>query len=170
LVVWFVVALVLGTSAIGRTSARGRAVRLLLVAAVWIAAGYGYRLPSLSNNQTLLYLGALGAAVCVVGLSFAIWARISLGRSWGMPMTLHEQPELVTAGPYRLVRHPIYTGMLLMFAGTSLVFPLAAVPSAIFVAYFVFSARREERDMGRKFPDTYAAYKQRSKMLIPFVF
>jgi protein-S-isoprenylcysteine O-methyltransferase Ste14 len=50
------------------------------------------------------------------------------------------------------------------------VFPLAAAPSAIFIAYFVFSARREERDMGRKFPDTYAAYKQRSKMLIPFVF
>jgi protein-S-isoprenylcysteine O-methyltransferase Ste14 len=77
---------------------------------------------------------------------------------------------LVTWGPYRFVRHPIYTGILFMLVGTSLLYPLAAIPSAAFIAYFVYSARREERDMQRQFPDAYPSYRQRSKMLIPFVF
>ena len=58
---------------------------------------------------------------------------------------------------------------LAMFIGTSLVYPLAAVPSMIILAYFLFSARREERDMERQFPETYPAYKKRSKMLVPFL-
>jgi len=86
-----------------------------------------------------------------------------------MPMTRHASPELVTSGPYRFVRHPIYTGILFMLVGTSLLHPVAAVPSAAFIAYFVYSARREESDMERQFPDAYPAYKRRSKMLIPFV-
>jgi protein-S-isoprenylcysteine O-methyltransferase Ste14 len=87
-----------------------------------------------------------------------------------MPMTRHESPELVTSGPYRFVRHPIYTGILFMLVGTSLLHPVAAVPSAVFIAYFVYSARREESDMERQFPNAYPGYRQRSKMLIPFVF
>jgi protein-S-isoprenylcysteine O-methyltransferase Ste14 len=166
LVVWFVAALALGTAGIGRTSPRARVVRLLLVVVLWIAIGYGYRF-------RMLYVPALaatGGVLCILGCAFAIWARFSLGRSWGMPMTRHAQPELVTSGPYRFVRHPIYTGILFMLVGTSLVYPLGAVPSAAFIAYFIFSASREERDMVQQFPDTYPAYRQRSKMLVPFVF
>jgi protein-S-isoprenylcysteine O-methyltransferase Ste14 len=166
IVVWLVAALVLGTSGIGSTSPRARVVRLLLVVALWVAIGYGYRF----KTSTLADLAAIGSALCVAGAVFAIWARFSLGRNWGMPMTQHAQPELVTSGPYRFVRHPIYTGMLFMLVGTSLVYPLGAVPSAAFIAYFIFSASREERDMVRQFPDTYPGYRQRSKMLIPFVF
>jgi protein-S-isoprenylcysteine O-methyltransferase Ste14 len=166
IVVWLVAALVLGTSGIGRTSPRARIVRLLLVVALWVAIGYGYRF----KPSSLQELAAVGSALCVVGCAFAIWARFSLGRNWGMPMTQHAQPELVTSGPYRFVRHPIYTGILFMLVGTSLVYPLGAIPSAAFIAYFIYSASREERDMVRQFPDTYPGYRQRSKMLIPFVF
>jgi protein-S-isoprenylcysteine O-methyltransferase Ste14 len=166
IVVWLVAAFALGTSGIGRTSPRARVVRLLLVVALWIAIGYGYRF----TTSNLLALAAAGSALCIAGCAFAIWARFSLGRSWGMPMTRHAQPELVTSGPYRFVRHPIYTGILFMLVGTSLLYPLGAVPSAAFIAYFIFSASREERDMAQQFPDTYPAYRQRSKMLIPFVF
>jgi protein-S-isoprenylcysteine O-methyltransferase Ste14 len=169
IVVWFVAAVVLGIGGIGRTSPLGRAVRLLLVIAVWVAVGYGYRLPTPISTPAMLGLAAVGAALCVAGCAFAVWARLSLGRSWGMPMTRHESPELVTSGPYRFVRHPIYTGILFMLVGTSLLYPVAAVPSAAFIAYFVYSARREEGDMERQFPDTYVAYKRRSKMLIPFL-
>jgi len=56
-----------------------------------------------------------------------------------------------------------------MWIGTSLVFPLAAGAAVLFIAYCVFSARREERDMERRFPDAYPAYKTRSKMLVPFL-
>jgi protein-S-isoprenylcysteine O-methyltransferase Ste14 len=169
IVVWFLAAVVLGIGGIGRTSTLGRVVRLLLVVAVWVAVGYGYRLPPLVSTPTMLRIAAVAAGLCVAGCAFAIWARFSLGRSWGMPMTRHENPKLVTSGPYRVVRHPIYTGIVFMLVGTSLLYPIAAIPSAAFIAYFVYSARREEVDMERQFPDDYPPYKRRSKMLIPFV-
>jgi protein-S-isoprenylcysteine O-methyltransferase Ste14 len=56
----------------------------------------------------------------VAGLGLAVWARIYLGRNWGMPMTQKDEPELVISGPYHLVRHPIYSGILLAMLGTSL--------------------------------------------------
>ncbi len=57
-------------------------------------------------------LGAIGAVVFASGIALAIWARVQLGRNWGMPMTQKAEPELVTSGPYRFVRHPIYSGLL----------------------------------------------------------
>ena len=65
-------------------------------------------------------LGAIGALVFVSGIAVAIWARVHLGRNWGMPMTQKAEPELVTSGPYRFVRHPIYSGLLLALVGTAL--------------------------------------------------
>ena len=56
-----------------------------------------------------LVLGVIGVAVFTTGIGVAVWARIYLGRNWGMPTTQKEDPELVTSGPYRFVRHPIYT-------------------------------------------------------------
>ncbi len=169
IVVWFVAAVVLGVSGIGRTSPLARVIRLLLVVAIWVAVGYGFRLPTPVSTPTMLDIAGVGAALCIAGCAFAIWARFSLGRSWGMPMTHHAAPELVTSGPYRFVRHPIYTGILFMIVGTSLVYWLAAGPSLVFIGYFIYSARREESDMERQFPDTYPPYKLRSKMLIPFL-
>jgi protein-S-isoprenylcysteine O-methyltransferase Ste14 len=57
-------------------------------------------------------LGAIGAVVFASGIALAVWARVQLGRNWGLPMTQKAEPELVTAGPYRFVRHPIYSGLL----------------------------------------------------------
>lgn len=87
---------------------------------------------------------------------------------------MHVQREIIgfcwlVFGPYRFVRHPIYTGVAAMFIGTALVYPLAALAGIVMIAYMVFSARREERDMEAQFPDAYPAYKQRSKMLVPFL-
>ena len=115
-------------------------------------------------------LAAIGALVFASGLALAVWARIHLGRNWGMPMTRKQEPELVTSGPYRLIRHPIYTGVLLAMLGTALaadVYWFAAF--AITAAYFLYSARVEERVMASAFPVAYAAYRTRTKMLIPFV-
>jgi protein-S-isoprenylcysteine O-methyltransferase Ste14 len=112
-----------------------------------------------------------GVGLCLAGFGFAVWARVHLGRNWGMPMSLREGHELVTSGPYVFVRHPIYTGLMLAVIGTALtesltwlfVFPL-------YFAYFLVSARTEEKMMLAQFPDTYPAYRRRTKMLIPFVF
>ncbi len=115
-------------------------------------------------------LEALGIAVCVCGLAFAVWARLHLGRNWGQPMTLKEGHELVTTGPYSYVRHPIYSGILLAMAGSALVtgvLPLAAL--VLIGTYFVVSARTEEKIMGQQFPGQYPEYKRRTKALLPFV-
>jgi len=86
-------------------------------------------------------------------------------------MTRNDQPELVTSGPYRLVRHPIYTGILLGGIGTAVALSwmwLTAV--ALAGIYFVSSATVEERYLGEQFPDEYPAYRRSTRMLVPFVF
>jgi protein-S-isoprenylcysteine O-methyltransferase Ste14 len=86
-------------------------------------------------------------------------------------MTQKLDPELVTSGPYRLVRHPIYSGILVAGIGTGLALTwIWLVVVALAACYFVYSATVEERYMTERFPDTYPAYKRSTKMLVPFVF
>jgi protein-S-isoprenylcysteine O-methyltransferase Ste14 len=112
----------------------------------------------------------LGAALCVAGVALAIWARRRIGRNWGAPMSLRVDHELVTDGPYRFVRHPIYTGLLLAMLGSALAGQLwwAAI-LIVSTVYFGASALIEERMMGRLFPLEYPQYRKRTKMLIPFL-
>ena len=85
-------------------------------------------------------------------------------------MTEKADPELVTAGPYAHVRHPIYTGILLAMFGSGIgQSVLWALPLLIAGPYFVYSARREERQMAVQFPLQYPQYKRRTRMLIPFI-
>jgi protein-S-isoprenylcysteine O-methyltransferase Ste14 len=115
-------------------------------------------------------LKVIGLILFASGLALAIWARIYLGRNWGMPMTQRAEPELVTSGPYRFVRHPIYSGLLLALLGTALATNLYfLVALAIVTVYFIYSATVEERTMTTTFPADYPSYKAHTKMLIPFV-
>lgn len=115
-------------------------------------------------------LQVVGVIVFLSGLGLAVWARIYLGRNWGMPMTRKAEPELVTSGPYRFVRHPIYSGILLGILGTALALNLyLLIAVAVGTAYFVYSARVEEGLLTDAFPDTYPSYRASTKMLIPFV-
>lgn len=116
-------------------------------------------------------LQGIGLALFVLGLALAVWARVYLGRNWGMPMTEKQDPELVTSGPYHTIRHPIYTGIILAMVGTAVaVSVLWLIAVALLGGYFIYSAVMEERRMATVFPDTYPAYKQSTKMLIPFIF
>src|ERR1017187_7501034 len=99
------------------------------------------------------------------GLAFAIWARHTLGRNWSGNPTVKEGHELVETGPYRLVRHPIYTGFLLAIAGTG-------IGSGQVMQLFIFGTafvllwaklRIEESLMLRQFPQTYPGYMKRTK-------
>jgi protein-S-isoprenylcysteine O-methyltransferase Ste14 len=117
------------------------------------------------------WLQAIGLALFVCGLALAVWARLYLGRNWGTPMSQKVDPELVTTGPYRRVRHPIYSGIILAVVGTAVAISwywLVAV--GVSGAYFIYSAVAEERYMTRLFPEAYPAFKRSTKMLIPFVF
>jgi protein-S-isoprenylcysteine O-methyltransferase Ste14 len=113
---------------------------------------------------------AVGLGILVAGLGLAVWARVYLGRNWGMPMTKKDEPELVTSGPYRFVRHPIYAGCLVAMLGTAVATSISRlIVLAVVGAYFVYSARVEERLMSASFPTAYPAYRARTKMLIPFL-
>lgn len=126
------------------------------------------------QNRTISDSGlmlAIGFIVFLTGLAVAVWARIYLGKNWGMPMSQKQDPELVTSGPYHYVRHPIYSGILLAMLGSAIAasaFWLAVF--AIAGLYFTYSAVEEERLMAKQFPKVYPAYKRKTKMLIPFVF
>lgn len=114
---------------------------------------------------------ALGLALFALGLGFAIWARVHIGRNWGTPMTQKDEPELVTSGPYHLIRHPIYAGILVAGLGTSVALSwLGLIAVGLAGVYFVYSATVEERYLTSQFPDTYPAYKRSAKMLLPFIF
>lgn len=150
-----------------------RAYRILLVVGVLLFINSKYfKYSEAYRSLTFTPLqGMTGSALSVIGIGFAIWARYHLGKNWGMPMTEKKDPELVTSGPYAYVRHPIYTGIMLAMLGSSFV----AGGSWSFVllfaaAYFVYSAVQEDKQMLRHFPDTFPAYKKRTKMLIPFIF
>lgn len=86
-----------------------------------------------------------------------------------MPMSRKENPALVMTGPYAYVRHPIYGGILLAMAGSTIGGSVVWVlPLVFFGAYFVYSARREEQMMVSQFPQEYPAYMERSNMLVPW--
>lgn len=121
--------------------------------------------------HTDAWRAGIGLVLFALGLGFAVWARLHIGRNWGTPMTRKDTPELVTSGPYRLVRHPIYSGILIAGAGTATALSwrwLIAV--ALAAVYFLYSATVEERYLGEEFPDDYPAYRRSTKKLVPFLF
>jgi protein-S-isoprenylcysteine O-methyltransferase Ste14 len=143
-------------------------VAVILVILALDRAGLLMRQSAASHNP---WLQVVGLALFLLGLALAVWARIYLGRNWGTPMSEKADPELVTTGPYRYVRHPIYSGIILGMIGTAVTVGLHWLVVAVFLgAFFVYSAIVEEHIMGRLFPDAYPVYMRSTKMLIPFIF
>ena len=114
----------------------------------------------------------IGAAVTVAGLLFSVWARQHLGRNWSRSVTIKQDHELITSGPYALVRHPIYTGILAGFLGTAIALSQVRGLVAVAIIFLVFWAkfRMEEEWMRSEFGDTYAAYSRRTSALVPYLF
>lgn len=140
---------------------------------LFVAAAYFLRLGWRGEGHGLAggpLLDGIGLVLWAAGLGLAVWARLYIGRNWGTPMSRRENPALVTTGPYRLIRHPIYTGIIIAFVGTALATsPFGLIAAAVLAAFFIFSATREEKFLAREFPDTYLAYKAQTKMLVPFL-
>lgn len=169
---WLVAAV--GTKRSARSRQWDREIGLRLIAIVLIVAFLQSR--SLRHwlaevQRAVGHSGILawaGVALCLLGFGLAFYARWYLGRNWGPPMAHKERPDLVTGGPYALLRHPIYTGLMLAMLGSALgvhvFWALLLVPVS---AYFIHSARREESYMCQLFPEQYPAYRARTGMLLP---
>jgi protein-S-isoprenylcysteine O-methyltransferase Ste14 len=169
LVVWLFGAARAKRTIVRRAWTREIGVRLVVIVLVAIALRNQNKPGALIavRGPVMVWIGFV-TTVCGIGL--AILARWYLGRNWGMPGSRKENPDLITTGPYRVIRHPIYSGILLALAGTAMADNLIwAIPLVIFVPYFLYNARREERIMLELFPAQYPAYKKRTKMLVPFV-
>src|SRR6478736_8052287 len=146
---------------------------VLLVIACFLQL-YGRRLPYPLNLDIVSPVATTAwaaAVLCVIGLAFALWARVTLGRNWSGTVTLKEEHELVERGPYRFVRHPIYTGILTMFFATALAQGHLSgfLGTLLMFASFWIKLRDEEKLMLQQFPERYADYRLRAKRIIRFV-
>jgi protein-S-isoprenylcysteine O-methyltransferase Ste14 len=171
-VVWMIAALFTKRTA-ERTAWRSIWWIWLLVAAFmfWV------RRSILSSTGIVLWqvtplLGIVADAVTVVGLFITLWARRMLGTNWSASVVFKERHELIEGGPYRCVRHPIYSGVLLMVLGTMLAWGrLVGVVALVVIAVGLsVKASLEERLLRRHFPEAYARYRRRVRAaVIPFV-
>jgi protein-S-isoprenylcysteine O-methyltransferase Ste14 len=111
----------------------------------------------------------LGVSLTAAGVAFAIWARWHLGANWSAIVSIREQHELIRSGPYRRVRHPIYTGMLLAMAGTALVLGemRGLLAFAITLFAFYWKARKEEAWLTREFGERFNAHVKQTGMFLP---
>ena len=164
---WFAAAIGVKSGRHKLTQFAGTRVALILVILFFVRLRVFKGHPGTSD----LWLQGTGLALFLLGLALAVWARFYLGRNWGMPMSQKADPELVRTGPYRTIRHPIYSGLILAVVGTALAISLYyLIAVALVGAYFIYSAVVEERNMASMFPDAYPDYKRATKMLVPFIF
>ena len=175
---WLVSAIATGRKA-GRPQTKGYfryfiwiriAIFLAAIAIIRLshASGTKFNYPALVVHNG--YADVVGVVIFGLGLALAIWARLNLGHNWGMPMSRKDKPEMVTSGPYKYVRHPIYSGILAALLGTALVVNLYWLLIMLLAGiYFVFSAAEEEKYLQTVFPDSYRSYMKQTKMLVPFL-
>jgi protein-S-isoprenylcysteine O-methyltransferase Ste14 len=110
-------------------------------------------------------------ALTAVGLLFAVWARQYLGSNWSGTVSIKKDHQLITNGPYALVRHPIYTGVLLALVGSAMAIGEWRAVLGLALASLALwrKLRLEKHLLHRQFGETYQAYCQRVPALIPFV-
>ena len=123
----------------------------------------------LLNTRAYGALALLGVVCTLCGIGFAMWARVHLGRNWSPAPSVKEGHELVTSGPYALMRHPIYSGIMLASLGSALVSPAWIIMLGIVTVIFVWRVHAEEQLMIEQFPELYPGYKKRTWALIPYV-
>jgi protein-S-isoprenylcysteine O-methyltransferase Ste14 len=113
----------------------------------------------------------LGAIVMVAGLLFAVWAREHLGSNWSSSVTIKQGHELITTGPYRVVRHPIYTGILAGLLGTAIALSQVRGFIAFALIFIVLwlKLRMEEQWMRSQFGETYTTYAHQTAALLPYL-
>jgi len=153
-----------------------------------LASQIAYRLPILAFVALMIYarhyngsfwaspvipwqpwLGPLAVSLTAAGFAFTIWARAYLGSNWSGTVTIKVGHELIRTGPYRFVRHPIYTGIMVAFLGTALAWnqwcAVAAIP--LFWLSFTIKRLKEEQFMRQTFGSQYDDYTRTTGAIFP---
>lgn len=115
------------------------------------------------------WIAVAGVVLTAAGVAWAMWARLHLGANWSGTVSIREQHELIRTGPYRWMRHPIYSGVLLGMAGTVLVVGevRGLIGFALMAAALYVKARKEEIWLNREFGASFEAHTQHTGMFLP---
>ncbi len=138
---------------------------------IWATSRLGkniYHLGLFSGSASTI-VAPIGVLLCIGGIGLAVWARVHLGRNWSPAPALKEGHELITSGPYTLIRHPIYTGVILAVLGSTATSPEWLIMFVLVVGMLVRRVHVEERLMAEQFPYQYSEYKKRTWALIPYI-
>ena len=122
------------------------------------------------NAGPALLLASLGALLASAGAALILRSRAALGSAWSFAPAADQATGLITTGPYRLVRHPIYLGFALLAMGNAVAFsnwPAATIVLFGVVPTFAWRARTEERVLNVTLGERYARYRERTRMIIP---
>ncbi len=116
-------------------------------------------------------VGLIGLSFCVTGAFIACWSRYKLGKNWSMSIQGKDGHELIQDGLYKFIRHPIYTGLLLLFIGNTLIVGDYRGIIAVLIVFisFWFKIIKEEKLLTGIFGKQYTDYQKRTKALIPLV-
>jgi protein-S-isoprenylcysteine O-methyltransferase Ste14 len=127
---------------------------------------------SQSFLPTIDTLTNIGLVVTLAGMSLAIWARFILGRQWNTTISIQENHELIRRGPYRIVRHPLYAGMLLAAFGTVIALHTAGAAMGLLILIVTYAAKieREDRWLVKELGQQYAEYKRKVAAIFPGIY
>jgi protein-S-isoprenylcysteine O-methyltransferase Ste14 len=170
---WMLLAVYLTVAAIGAKRdtqphlGQSLGLVLLIIAAILLPHLKMFRFVNFESGAAL---GTIGLVVTAVGMGLLVWARQTLGANWSQTVSAKEDHELVTSGPNRYVRHPMYTGGLVACLGSA----IAAGGAFVFLLLvltplFLWRVSAEDALMTRQFPRAFADHKARTYALIPFV-
>jgi protein-S-isoprenylcysteine O-methyltransferase Ste14 len=149
-----------------------RFVTMIVMVVAFLLLFYERPLPAVFNKRFLpaeQWIAWAGVAVTSLGVAISVWARVILGSNWSARVTLKEGHRLIRSGPYRFVRHPIYTGMLLGAIGRAITVGewRGVLAVVLIIAAHSRKAMREEKMLASEFGEEYATYRRSTGFLFP---
>jgi protein-S-isoprenylcysteine O-methyltransferase Ste14 len=179
--VWMVLALVWVVSALrtkrtirSQSGASQLLYTAILVAGVYLIFAKQSGIPWLDRQlfPVTIPIVLTGLLAVLIGVAFSVWARLMLGDNWSNRVTVKENHTLVRRGPYRIVRHPIYSGILLGMLGSAIQRGGIRCFAGVLICGFSFwlKTQAEERFMVQSFGEEYLQYRRKVKALAPFIF
>jgi len=172
-IIWFVTGFRLKETTRSRSEGMSRISVYIVWARWWLlfAHGFGRRLLARRVFDPSISIAYVGLGITAAGLVFAVLARFYIGKNWSALIQVKEGHELIQTGPYALVRHPIYSGLMLATLGTAIAYGewSGFLGFGMVVAAWGYKSRLEESAMAEQFGAQYESYRAHVKGLIPFV-